>query len=345
MSQRGDWLAAERREGNGRRFGQAETGLASLYHRFRQPDPRQASFDLAVPGAHLIAFPLPPSLLLPTVPTDRQTLGLTDADREAAHAERFADFVAIVRRLRRDCPWDREQTHASTRQLTIEEAFEVVQAIDDGDPEALKKELGDLFLHVLFHAHIAETEGTFTLADVMEAEMQKLVRRHPHVFGALAVSGTGEVLENWEAIKRAEREAEREARGGHDAPTSVLDGVPPALPALVRAERVQEKAALVGFDFPEAGGAWAKVEEELAEVREARTEDELESEIGDLLFAVVNYARMRGVGSENALRRTVGTFTRRFSHVEHRLAERGRQPADATLEEMDALWDEAKARE
>ena len=283
--------------------------------------------------------------MLPPVPTDRQTLGLTDADRDAAHADLYADFVAIVRRLRRDCPWDREQTHESTRQLTIEEAFEVVQAIDDGDSEALKKELGDLFLHVLFHAHIAETEGTFTIRDVMEAEMQKLVRRHPHVFGPLAVSGTGEVLQNWEAIKRAEREAERAARGGTDEPTSVLDGVPSALPALVRAERVQEKAALVGFDFPDAEGAWSKVEEELREVREAETDDALERELGDLLFAVVNYARMRGVGAENALRRTVGTFTRRFSHVERALAEAGRQPADATLEEMDALWDEAKSRE
>lgn len=279
--------------------------------------------------------------MLPPVPTDRETLHLSDVDRDAAHAERFADFVAIVRRLRRECPWDREQTHDSVKQLTIEEAFEVVQAIDEGDPSELKKELGDLFLHVLFHAHIAETEGTFTLLDVMEAEMQKLVRRHPHVFGALQVSGTGEVLRNWEAIKRAEREAE----GRDDAPTSALDGVPDALPALLRAERVQEKAAAVGFDFPDAEDAWDKVEEELQEVREADGPDRLEAEIGDLLFAVVNYARMRGVVPENALRRTVGTFTRRFRHVEASLAQSGRTPEAATLAEMDALWDEAKARE
>ena len=124
--------------------------------------------------------------MLPPVPIDRETLELTDADRDAAHADLYADFVAVVCRLRRECPWDREQTHDSVKQLTIEEAFEVVQAIDEKDPEALKKELGDLFLHVLFHAHIAETEGTFTIRDVMEAEMQKLVRRHPHVFGPLA---------------------------------------------------------------------------------------------------------------------------------------------------------------
>ena len=283
--------------------------------------------------------------MLPPVPTDRDTLGLTDPDRAAAHAERFADFVAVVRRLRRDCPWDREQTHDSVKHLTIEEAYETVQAIDDGDPDALKKELGDLFLHVLFHAHIAETEGTFTLLDVMEAEMQKLVRRHPHVFGALQVDGTGEVLRNWEAIKRAEREAE--ASGEARAP-GALDGVPGALPALLRAERVQEKAAALGFDFPDTGGAWAKVDEELREVRGAEASgdaDRLEAEVGDLLFAVVNVARMRGVASENALRRTVGTFTRRFGHVERALAAEGRTPEAATLAEMDALWDEAKAAE
>ncbi|MEL6615283.1 MAG: nucleoside triphosphate pyrophosphohydrolase [Bacteroidota bacterium] len=286
--------------------------------------------------------------MLPPVPIDRETLGLTDADRDAAHADLYADFVAIVRRLRRDCPWDREQTHDSVKQLTIEEAFEVVQAIDDGDSQELKAELGDLFLHVLFHAHIAETEGTFTIRDVMEAEMQKLVRRHPHVFGPLAVSGTGEVLQNWEAIKRAEREASAETET-----SSALDGVPQALPALLRAERVQEKAALVGFDFPDASGAWDKVEEELIEVREAsgasgdpeRDADRLEAEIGDLLFAVTNYARMRGVSPENALRRTVGTFTRRFGHVERALAADGRTPEAATLAEMDALWEEAKAAE
>ncbi|NNF56790.1 MAG: nucleoside triphosphate pyrophosphohydrolase [Rhodothermaceae bacterium] len=271
-------------------------------------------------------------------------LGLTASDRAAAHADLYADFVAIVRRLRRDCPWDREQTHDSVKQLTIEEAFELVHAIDEGDADAMKKELGDLFLHVLFHAHIAETEGTFTIADVMEAEMAKLVRRHPHVFGETVVSGTGEVLQNWEAIKRAEREAE-----GHTAKTSTLDGVPEALPALLRAERVQEKAAAVGFDFPEAEGAWAKVDEEISELRRLTTAgsdaDALEDEFGDVLFALVNYARFVGVVPENALRRTVGKFTRRFQHIEARLAADGRTPDSASLEEMDALWDEAKAEE
>ncbi|HYE95531.1 MAG TPA: nucleoside triphosphate pyrophosphohydrolase [Rubricoccaceae bacterium] len=275
---------------------------------------------------------------------DRSTLGLTPEDRAAAHAYVYADFVAVVRRLRRDCPWDREQTHDSVKHLTIEEAFELVHAIDEGDAQGLKKELGDLFLHVLFHAHIAETEGTFTIRDVMEAEIEKLVRRHPHVFGDVAVSGTGEVLRNWEAIKQAERSAE-----GDPAGRSVLEGVPEALPALLRAERVQEKAAAVGFDFPAAEGAWAKVVEEIQELKAladgGADRDALEDELGDVLFALVNHARFIGVVPENALRRTVNKFVRRFRHVEARLAEGGRTPQAATLEEMDVLWDEAKAAE
>lgn len=269
-------------------------------------------------------------------------LNLTDEDRAAAHADVYTDFVAIIRRLRRDCPWDREQTHDSVKQLTIEEAFELVYAIDEGNPDAIKKELGDLFLHVLFHAHISETEGGFTIKDVMEAEMEKLVRRHPHVFGEEVVSGTGEVLRNWEAIKRTEREAE-----GNDRAPSVLDGVPNALPALLRAERVQEKAAAVGFDFPEAEAAWQKVVEEIGELKALGDDDPgaLEDEFGDVLFALVNYARFRGVVPENALRRTVGKFSRRFQHIETRLKEQGRITDEASLEEMDVLWDEAKSNE
>ena len=262
-------------------------------------------------------------------------LGLTDEDRAAAHAPLFEDFVAIVRRLRRECPWDVQQTHDSTKHLTIEEAYELVDAIDAGDPADIQKELGDLFLHVLFHAHIAETDGTFDLSDVMRSEMTKLVRRHPHVFGDEVVSGTGEVLRNWEAIKRAER---AEA-GETEAPPSALDGVPGTLPALLRAERVQEKAAATGFDFPSADDAWEKVREEAGEVRAAASADALEDEIGDLLFAVVNYARLQGVVPETALRRTVDKFSRRFQTVEAHLGDR---MAEAGLEEMDALWEASK---
>ena len=281
-----------------------------------------------------------------TFPYAIADLGLTDADREAAHPALYADFVAIVRRLRRECPWDREQTHDSVKHLTIEEAYEMVDAIDGGNSDELAKELGDLFLHVLFHAHIAETDGTFDIADVMRAEMTKLVRRHPHVFGDEVVSGTGEVLRNWEAIKRAEP---REEAGQTGTPPSVLDGVPDALPALLRAERVQEKAAAVGFDFPTPDEAWAKVTEETAELKalaDANASAEaLEDELGDVLFAVVNYARLNGVVAENALRRTLSKFTRRFQSVEAGLAAQGRTPAEASLDEMDALWDAAKTRE
>lgn len=268
-------------------------------------------------------------------PYDIADLGLSDDDRAAAHAPLFEDFVAIVRRLRRECPWDVQQTHDSTKHLTIEEAYELVDAIDAGDPVDVQKELGDLFLHVLFHAHIAETDGTFDLSDVMRSEMTKLVRRHPHVFGDEVVSGTGEVLRNWEAIKRAER---AEA-GETEAPPSALDGVPGTLPALLRAERVQEKAAATGFDFPSADDAWEKVREEADEVRTADSADALEDEIGDLLFAVVNYARLQGVVPETALRRTVDKFSRRFQTVEAHLGDR---MAEAGLEEMDALWEASK---
>ena len=287
----------------------------------------------------------------PAVSTERHThfpydvadLGLSNADRDLAQAEVYRDFVAIVHRLRRECPWDREQTHDSVAHLTIEEAYELADAIDAGDTAEMQKELGDLFLHVLFHAHIGMTEGTFDIGDVMRAEMTKLVRRHPHVFGDEVVGGTGDVLRNWEAIKRAER-AER---GEAETPPSSLDGVPEALPALLRAERVQEKAAAVGFDFPTAREAWTKVEEESAEVLAAETDDELEDEVGDLLFAVVNYARLRGVVPETALRRTTAKFSRRFRSVEAGLAARAdaSTTTPASLDEMDALWEQAKRAE
>lgn len=249
--------------------------------------------------------------------------------------ESLAHFIAIVRRLRRDCPWDREQTHASVKHLLIEEAYETVESIEKEDWGELRKELGDLLLHVVFHSTMAEEDGRFTLDDVIRLETEKLVRRHPHVFGETEVSGTGEVLQNWEKIKMQEGRK------------SLLEGVPQSLPALLRAFRVQEKAAGVGFDFPTADGAWEKVEEELAEVRALPDDDldALEAEWGDLFFALVNYARMRGINPENALQRTNATFTRRFAHVEARLREQERAFSDASLGEMDGYWDEAKASE
>ena len=275
---------------------------------------------------------------------DTASLGLTPEDRAAAVPDLYADFVAVVRRLRRDCPWDREQSHESVKHLLIEEAYEAVDAIDTEDWDELKGELGDLLLHVVFHAEIAETTtGAFTLEDIIRFEMEKLVRRHPHVFGDTEVSGTGEVLRNWEQIKQAERAGREQER------RSVLDGVPRQLPALLRAQRVQEKAAGVGFDFPEAAGAWAKVEEEVCELRDlvesGASAEEREDEFGDVLFALVNYARFTGVNPENALRRTLDKFQRRFEHVETRLAAQDRSFADADLDEMDGYWDEAKGKE
>lgn len=257
----------------------------------------------------------------------------------------LADFVALVRHLRRDCPWDREQTHASTRSNLLEEAYEAADAIDREDWPDFSKELGDVLLHVVFHSVIAEGDGRFTLLDVVTQETEKLVRRHPHVFGDAAVSGTGEVLANWEAIKTAERKAQGDDPRGASKPKGVLSGLPKALPALVRAQRTQEKVAGVGFDFPDADGAWAKVDEELGEYRSAETTAQRQAELGDVLFALVNHARLSGLDAEAALQATNDRFARRFGHVETRLAETGRTPKDATLGEMDVLWDEAKVRE
>ena len=254
--------------------------------------------------------------------------------------EAYADFAAIVKQLRRDCPWDREQTHASVKHLLIEEAYEVVDAIDREDGDELAEELGDVFLHVLFHARIAEEDGRFSIEDVLEAETEKLIRRHPHVFGDRQAGDADEVLQSWEEIKQAEREEE------DDEPASALDGVPQQLPALLQALRIQEKAAGVGFDFPDREGAWEKVEEELAEFRETiddgAPDEEREAEFGDLLFALVNYARFADVNPENALRATNAKFTDRFSYIERRLREDGRSWEDTSLADADVLWEEAK---
>ncbi len=252
----------------------------------------------------------------------------------AERLEAYADFVAIVKQLRRDCPWDREQTHESVKHLLIEEAYEVVEAVDERDWGALTEELGDVFLHVLFHATMGEEQDRFTLADVIEAETDKLVRRHPHVFGDEAASDSETVAASWEEIKQQEKDGEGEA--------SVLDGVPPQLPALLRAQRVQEKAAGVGFEFPDRGEAWEKVQEELREFRETIEEgdcpDRQEEELGDLLFALVNYARYAGLNPENALREGVDGFSDRFQQVERRLADRGVSIDEADLSEVRRLW-------
>lgn len=257
-----------------------------------------------------------------------------------ARLEAYADFVAIVKQLRRDCPWDREQTHESVKHLLIEEAYEVVEAIDHGDWDELAAELGDVFLHVLFHSVIAEQEGHFDLADVIAAETDKLVRRHPHVFGDDTAGDADDVAASWEEIKQREDD--------DDEPSSVLDGVPAQLPALLRAYRSQEKAAGVGFDFPDRDQAWSKVEEELDEFRAAVEADDAENkeeEFGDLLFALTNYARQADINPEEALRQTNDKFIRRVQHIEQRLGENGSSLAEADLETAAELWAEAKGEE
>ncbi len=257
---------------------------------------------------------------------------------EGPSLESYADFVAIVRQLRRDCPWDKVQTHESVKHLLIEEAYETVEAIDDEDWGHLKKELGDVLLHVVFHSVMAAESGTFTLQDVIEAETEKLVRRHPHVFGDTEVANVEEVLTNWETIKI--REGEKK---------SAMEGVPRHLPTLLRAFRIQEKAAGVGFDFPAPADAWEKVSEELSEFRQLADEGasikEQEAELGDLFFAIVNYARIAGMNPENALGRTNDKFIRRFQGVEQGLEKDGISLVDASLEQMDAHWDRIKKEE
>ncbi|HXX62166.1 MAG TPA: nucleoside triphosphate pyrophosphohydrolase [Bacteroidota bacterium] len=246
--------------------------------------------------------------------------------------KQFARFVAIVRRLRKECPWDRKQTHRSLRESLLEEAYEVIESLDRGDLEALPGELGDLLLHVAMQATIAEEAREFALDDVLRQISAKLVRRHPHVFGSTRVAGPQEVVRNWEALKM------REGR------TSVLQGVPPGMPALQRALRVQERASAVGFDWKRPSDVWDKVTEELQEVRSARGRTGREEEFGDMLFALVNYARFVGVNPEHALRGSVNRFTARFQYIERALARSGKSLEKSTLKEMDALWEEAKRK-
>jgi len=248
---------------------------------------------------------------------------------------KFGELVAIMRKLRLECPWDREQTNDSIKAATIEEAYEVVESIDNNDYDELKKELGDLLLHIVFHSIIAEENQKFKLEDVIESIKEKLIRRHPHVFGKTVVNDSNDVKKNWEVIKMKE---------GRD---SVLEGVPEKLPSLQRAHRLQEKAAKVGFDWEKKEDVWKKVIEEIEEMHiseKEETHEELENEIGDVFFAMVNYARFLNVNPENALRRTNKKFIKRFNYVEKKVAESGRKINESNLEEMDKYWNESKTR-
>jgi ATP diphosphatase len=265
--------------------------------------------------------------------------------------DRLIEIMAALRTPGSGCPWDLEQNFGSIAPYTIEEAYEVADAIQRNDLADLKNELGDLLLQVVFHARMAEEQGAFAFGDVVEAITQKLVRRHPHVFGGGRNLAPDEVKELWGHIKQQEKAERRQAREAAGLPlerNGQLSDVPAGLPGLTRAMKLTAKAAQVGFDWPEARQVLAKVEEELREVSEAATSGErhrVEDEIGDLLFATANLARHYGVDPEAALRRTNQKFERRFGAVEQAVAEDGRHPSSASLAEMEALWVQAKERE
>lgn len=251
----------------------------------------------------------------------------------------FEQFQEIIAHLRapEGCPWDREQTHLSLRRYLLEEAHEVLEALDAEDPDALYKEMGDLLLQIVLHTQIAIDEGEFKMADVLANVNRKMINRHPHVFGDAEAKTAGEVLSNWERLKQAEHAAEGVKR------ESILDGVPKGLPALMQAHQLQEKAAKVRFDWDAIEPVIAKVREELDEVLAAETDEHRAEEIGDLLFVVANWARWLKVEPETALRETNAKFYRRFRYVEEGLAAQGKSVKQSTLAEMDALWDAAKA--
>lgn len=248
--------------------------------------------------------------------------------------EEFEQLLSIMHRLRRECPWDRKQTPHSLRQYILEEAYETVEAIDNENWGELKKELGDMLLQIVFQAEIAVEKERFDLEQVIRHINEKLIRRHPHVFGDITVSDDKEVKNNWEQIKISEENRQ-----------SVLDGVPRHLSALLRAQRLQDKAANVGFDWPEGGGVLEKLKEEIQELELAISQnnpEELENELGDILFSLVNLARFHHFNAEDALRATINKFIGRFQYIEQKLKEHNKSIHHSSLEEMDRLWEESK---
>jgi len=249
---------------------------------------------------------------------------------------KFEEFVEIVQRLRKECPWDKVQTFDSIKASTIEEVYEAVESIDNKDFDELKLELGDLMLHVVLYSIMAEEEKLFNINDVLQGGMDKLIRRHPHVFGDLELNSAEEVKTSWERLKFKE---------GRE---SVLDGVPHQMPSLQRAFRLQEKAAKVGFDWDKKEDVWKKVIEELNELKETFEENDsgrIEDELGDFLFALVNYSRFHKINPENALRGTNEKFIRRFRYIEEKLKENNKSILNSNLEEMDFYWNEIKKAE
>jgi XTP/dITP diphosphohydrolase len=245
--------------------------------------------------------------------------------------EAFERLLTIMDELREKCPWDMKQTLESLRHLSIEEVYELGDAILDGDMEEVKKELGDVFLHLVFYSRIASETEAFDIADVLNSICEKLISRHPHIYGDTVVKDEAEVLFNWEKLKLKEGKK------------SVLEGVPRSLPAMVKAQRIQDKAKGVGFDWDNADQVWEKVLEELNEFKEAKTKEDQEEEFGDLLFSLINYARFKGIHPEDALEKTNKKFIYRFQYLETESAKDGKQMGEMTLSEMDEYWNRAKA--
>jgi tetrapyrrole methylase family protein/MazG family protein len=254
----------------------------------------------------------------------------------------FNDLVALMARLRGPdgCPWDRKQTPASLKPFLVEECYEVIDALDEDDPAKVKEELGDLLFQIIFHARIAEERGHFTIHDVIAANVEKMIRRHPHVYGDTLLETDKEVLANWEELKKKEK--------GYEHRTSILEGVPRHLPSLLRAHSLQERAARVGFDWSRIDEALPKLDEEMAEFKESLKKEDpagIEEELGDIFFMLVNISRFLGVNPEDALRKTISKFIRRFRHIEERAADAGRSLGDMTLDEMERFWQESKGKE
>ncbi|WP_288020045.1 nucleoside triphosphate pyrophosphohydrolase [Tenuifilum sp.] len=248
----------------------------------------------------------------------------------------FLRLLEIMDDLREKCPWDREQTLESIRPLTIEETYELSEGILEKDFSTIKKELGDILLHIVFYSKIAEEDKQFDVVDVINSLCDKLIYRHPHIYGDVKVGGTNDVLENWEQLKIKEKDGNK----------TVLSGVPSSLPALIKANRIQEKVRAVGFDWDERSQVWDKVQEELNELKhevEVNTSDEdIELEFGDLLFSIVNAARLYGVDPETALERTNRKFMKRFGYLEQKTIKQGKSLKEMTLDEMNKIWEEAK---
>jgi MazG family protein len=252
--------------------------------------------------------------------------------------EEFNRLLDIIDELRLKCPWDKKQTNESLRKLTIEETYELAESIFSDDDSGIKKELGDIMLHIVFYAKIGSEKGAFTMADVLEGINNKLVYRHPHVFGDVKVSGASEVEENWEQLKIREDNGYK----------PVLSGVPSSLPAIIKANRIQEKVRGVGFDWEKREEIWDKVQEEITELKEeiARHDTEsIEAELGDVLFSIINASRLYGIDPEAALEKTNRKFIKRFNYLENETLKKGKSLHDMSLDEMNVIWGEAKKLE